>query len=169
MDKYKHLNGPHNGPALEDIIADMVRRIKALEAPRTITSSGSATISRIPAQLMSTTDFATPSISVTSASFVAVGYAHLRMQQNQLGFEVRTKFNVAASTSAEARIVDSDTNQALSDTLSITGAAFGYYDLVGTFPSYVELAAKTVRIEARRSAGSGPVGVAIAWAYGKGA
>lgn len=169
MDKFKHFNGPHNGPALEDFIADIVRRVKALEAPRTVTSSGSATASRIPAQLMSVADFTAPSISVTSATFVAVGYAHLRMQQNQLGFEVRTKFNVAASTSAEARIVDNDTNLPLSDILAITGAAFGYYDLVGTFPSYVELAAKTVRIEARRSVGSGPVGVTIAWAYGKGA
>jgi hypothetical protein len=126
---------------------------------------------RIPLQAMTNADYTTPSQTTTSGTFVPLFWIHGRQQFKAI--ECKLIVNVPAANIGEVRIMDytiDPTNPVqVGATATLNPTVAGTYtDILGQVASYVQNAVQIFRIEARRTSGTGAIGIAVAWFYGKG-
>jgi hypothetical protein len=197
--RYRTYDGPHNQPSIDQIIAELMERVRVSETPRQATSSqqglsatndfhaydmqGNEALGtdlgaghglqspRIPLQPMTVAEYTTPSQTTTSATFVPLFYIHGRQQHSAI--ECKLLVNVPAANVGEVRVMnytDPINPVQVGITATLNPTTAGTYaDISGTLSSYVQNVLQVFRIEARRVSGAGSIGVAVAWFYGKGA
>jgi hypothetical protein len=151
-------SGRQPGDSLPEALRGVERRVRNLEARSGVASTAIYPLSTpyIPvAGIVASTEFATPPITVTSASFVDV--SHILMYNQHPRLAVYCRLTTDVGTTGEARL-SVDFGQSMSDLVSLgSGASFSGHivvdtDDVGNWGDFV----LTV-LQARRLSGAGNI------------
>lgn len=195
--RYRTYSGPHNQPSIDEIIADLMERVKNLESPRrsSTSQSGGLQVSDgfhafdleinevlgtndidghglfspwLGMDVMTAADYNSPSQTTTSATFVPLFYVHGYRHHDSL--EVRLRVSVPAANVGEFRVMDntqSGFSVQVGSTQNISGAYTDYIQIIGNLGTYYHQELRIFTIEARRVSGTGAIGMAVAMVNGR--
>lgn len=195
--RYVTYDGEHNQPGLDELVADLMERVKNLETPRkgSVTLAGGTNVNGglhvfdlevnevlgtddydghglfspwLGMQAMTTADFNAPSQTTTSATFVPLFHVHGYRHHDSL--EARLRVSVPAANVGEFRVMDntqSGFSVQVGSTQNIAGPYTDYLMIDGNLGTYYHQELRIFTIEARRVSGTGAIGVAVCMVNGR--